>query len=85
MRPFHTRLFVAHAVILAADSTVLARKFSAPDQPDSRFRVQFLPHARVIDRLWDMDDLHDAVMDRAERKRKAARIEKLSERLRKNS
>jgi hypothetical protein len=38
--------------------------------------------AGVIDRLWDMNDLYDAVMDHAERKRKAAQIEKLIERLR---
>jgi IS1 family transposase len=38
--------------------------------------------AGVIDRLWDMNDLYDAVMDHAERKRKAARIERLIARLR---
>jgi hypothetical protein len=38
--------------------------------------------AGVIDRLWDMNDLYDAVLDRAARKRKAARIERLIERLR---
>jgi len=38
--------------------------------------------AGVIDKLWDMNDLYDAVMDRAERKRKAARIERLISRLR---
>jgi hypothetical protein len=37
--------------------------------------------AGVIDKLWDMKDLYDAVTDRAERKRKAARIEKLIQRL----
>jgi signal recognition particle GTPase len=39
--------------------------------------------ARVIDRILGMNDLYDAVMDRAERKRKAARIERLINRLRK--
>ena len=38
--------------------------------------------AGVIDKLWDMNDLYEAVMDRAERKRKAARLEKLIARLR---
>jgi hypothetical protein len=37
--------------------------------------------AGVIDKLWDMNDLYDALMDRAERKRKAARIERLIARL----
>ena len=37
--------------------------------------------AGVIDKLWDMNDLYDAVLDRAERKRKAARINRLIERL----
>jgi hypothetical protein len=41
--------------------------------------------AGVIDRLWDMNELYDAVMDRAERKRKAARIERLIARLRKEN
>jgi IS1 family transposase len=41
--------------------------------------------AGVIDRLWDMNDLYDAVMDRAERKRKAARIERLIARLRREN
>ncbi len=41
--------------------------------------------AGVIDRLWDMNDLYDAVMDRAERKRRAARIERLIARLRKEN
>jgi len=36
----------------------------------------------VIDKLWDTNDLYDAVMDHAERKRTAARIEKLLNKLR---
>ena len=38
--------------------------------------------AAVIDRLWEMSDLYKAVADHAERKRKAARIEKLLRKLR---
>jgi hypothetical protein len=38
--------------------------------------------AGVIDQLWDMNDLYGAVMNQAERKRKAARIEKLLKKLR---
>lgn len=41
--------------------------------------------AGVVDKLWDMNDLYDAVMDRAERKRRAARPEKLIACLRKQS
>jgi hypothetical protein len=37
----------------------------------------------VIDKPWDVNDLYDAVMDQAERKRTAARIERLITRLRK--
>jgi hypothetical protein len=40
--------------------------------------------AFVTDRLWSMDDLFDAVMSHAERKRKDTRLEKLIERLRRN-
>ncbi len=38
--------------------------------------------AGVIDRLWSMDELFDAVADRVERKRKAAQIDKLLKKLR---
>jgi len=39
--------------------------------------------AGVIDRLWSMDDLFNAVTEHADRKRKAARLERLIARLRK--
>ena len=38
--------------------------------------------AGAIDTLWDMNDLKNGAMDRAERKRKAARIERMVARLR---
>ena len=55
---------------------------------DSRCRLQLLPDSRLVEmhpgdgcgrdrQLWSMDDLYDAVTDRAERKRKAAQIERL--------
>jgi hypothetical protein len=37
--------------------------------------------AGVIDTLWSVDDLYDADMDRAERKRKNANLRKLLNRL----
>jgi hypothetical protein len=38
--------------------------------------------AGIIDKLWSTDDLYDAVAETVERKRKAARLEKLITRLR---
>ncbi|MEX2286866.1 MAG: hypothetical protein WD648_07240 [Planctomycetaceae bacterium] len=38
--------------------------------------------AGVVDKLWSMDDLYNAVMEQAERKRKSARIDRLIAKLR---